>query len=146
MRIFNSEKTQEILNPDLTLGLLYPSTITTHIPYSAPVAEVGHQEIIREYPNGGKDAKWVIDVEGKPEIPEHDEVENILIYREFTEKEKAEREILELKSYLSETDWVVVKCMEMGLIPSSAYPEITTKRTEARERINTLESTFNIGE
>lgn len=139
MRIFNEAKTEELYSPDLSLGLLYPSTLTTHIPYSAPVAEVGHQEIIREYPNGGKDAKWVIDIEGKPEILEHDEIENILVYREFTEKEKAEREILSLKAYLSETDWVVVKCMEMGLIPATAYPEITTKRAEARARINTLE-------
>ena len=139
MRIFNESKDTELQNPDLNLGLLIPSTLTTHIPYSAPIAEVGHQEIIREYPNGGRDAKWVVDIEGKPEVLEHDEVENVLIYREFTEKEKAEREILSLKAYLAETDWVVVKCMEMGLIPSSAYPEITEKRAEARERINILE-------
>ena len=139
MRIFNESKDTEIQNPDLSKGLLIPSTLTTHIPYSAPIAEVGHQEIIREYPNGGRDAKWVVDIKGKPEVLEHDEVENILVYREFTEKEKAEREILSLKAYLSETDWVVVKCMEMGLIPSSAYPEISEKRAEARERINTLE-------
>ncbi len=139
MRIFNEAKDTELFSPDLTKGLLFPSTLTTHIPYSPAIEEVGHWETVHEYPNGGKDVKYVTEVEGREEVLEHDEVEEILIYREFTEKEKAEREIATLKNYLSETDWVVVKCMEMGLIPSSAYPEITAKRAEARERINILE-------
>lgn len=139
MRIFNEAKDTEIISPDLTKGLLLPSTLTTHIPYSPPIEEVGHYEVVHEYPNGGKDVKYVLEVEGREEVLEHDEVENIYIYREFTEKEKAEREIATLKAYLSSTDWTVIKCMETGLSLQTAYPEVYEKRAEARERINILE-------
>ena len=139
MRIFNEAKDTELFSPDLSKGLLLPSTLTTHIPYSPAVEEVGHWETVHEYPNGGKDVKYVVEVEGREEVLEHDEVEDIYIYREFTEKENAEREIQTLKAYLSETDWTVVKCMEAGISMATAYPEITAKRTEARNRINILE-------
>lgn len=47
--------------------------------------------------------------------------------------------IRELKYYLSETDWAVVKCMELGISIAEKYPEIYQKRTEARAKINELE-------
>lgn len=139
MRIFNEAKTEIITSPDLTKGLLLHSTLTTHIPYSPAIEEVGHYETVHVYPNGGKDVKYVAEVEGREEVLEHDEEEEILIYREFTEKEKAEREIAELKSYLTSTDWTVIKCTELGLSLQTAYPEVYQKRTDARERINILE-------
>lgn len=53
--------------------------------------------------------------------------------------ETAEDEVRRLKSYLTTTDYTVIKCMELGESPSSLYPEIMAKRAEARKRINELE-------
>ena len=50
-----------------------------------------------------------------------------------------EEEIMLLKSYLSDTDYCVIKCMELGESPSALYPDIMEKRAEARKRINELE-------
>lgn len=50
-----------------------------------------------------------------------------------------EDEIWKLKKYLSETDWAVVKCMELGISMAEKYPELYQKRTEARAKINELE-------
>ena len=55
-----------------------------------------------------------------------------------TEKEIAEREIAELKTYLSETDYIAAKLAE-GVATKEEYAEELTKRAEARERINELE-------
>ena len=52
-------------------------------------------------------------------------------------------EIYTLKAYLSETDYTVIKCMELGVSISEAYPEIHQKRSEARARINELEEVIN---
>ena len=50
-----------------------------------------------------------------------------------------EEEIMLLKSYLSDTDYCVIKCLELGESPSALYPDIMEKRAEARKRINELE-------
>ena len=55
-------------------------------------------------------------------------------------EETPEMEIRRMKSYLSTTDYCVIKCMEMGVSPSSLYPEVMAKRAEARKRINELEA------
>ena len=143
MKIYNQTKTEILENVDLEKGYLTDDTLTTHVDYVAPVEEVGHYETIREYPNGGKDVKWVIDVQGVKEVPEHDEVEQIQVYIPYTAEELQkmadEEEIAELKQYLSDTDYTVIKCMEQGLSMSDLYPEVLAKRVEARARINELE-------
>lgn len=47
-------------------------------------------------------------------------------------------EQIELKAYLSRTDYMVVKCSERGLLMSEEYPEDYAKRQEARDRINEI--------
>lgn len=47
-------------------------------------------------------------------------------------------EQIELKAYLSKTDYMVVKCSERGLSMASEYPEDYAKRQEARDRINEI--------
>lgn len=54
-------------------------------------------------------------------------------------EETPEMEIRRLKSYLSTTDYTVIKCMEMGESPNILYPNIMGERAEARKRINELE-------
>lgn len=56
------------------------------------VVEEGHWETIREYPNGGKDVDWIIDVEAVEAKEAWDEYEDILRYTLYTSEELAERE------------------------------------------------------
>ena len=95
MRILNSNN-QEITNPDLTLGHLQEEEIfIAHHKAVAAVEEVGHFEVIAEYPNGGKDVEWIIDIPGVTAQDAWDEYEAIWRYIPYTEEElaaKAEEE------------------------------------------------------
>ena len=87
MRVFDETKTIELPNCDLEKGYLRADTIETEVPEQLAVEEVSHYETIREYPNGGKDVEKIIDVEGKPYIAAHTEVEEIQVYVPYTEEE-----------------------------------------------------------
>lgn len=52
-------------------------------------------------------------------------------------------EIVELKAYLTSTDWVVTKCMELSTPVVELYPAIHAERNAARARINELEGGAN---
>jgi hypothetical protein len=56
------------------------------------VEEKGHWKTVAEYPNGGKDVEWIIDVPGVEAAEAWDEYEDILRYIPYTEEELAERE------------------------------------------------------
>lgn len=69
MRVFNKDKTIELKEYDLDRGFLVDDEIEVaheaeivHHEAIAHVEEQGHYEVIKEYPNGGKDVKWVVDV------------------------------------------------------------------------------------
>ena len=87
-RIFNQDKTQELNNYDLSKGRLVGDTIKTIIPAIVGQEEVGHYETIAEYPNGGKDVKWVVDQPYVEAQPEREEVEQIQVYIPFTAEEQ----------------------------------------------------------
>lgn len=148
MTIYNETKTEIITTPDLTLGYLTPDMLTVHHEAVEGVEEVSHYETLREYPNGGKDVKKVIDIAGVEAHEAYDEEVPIQVYIRYTETEltkmRAAEEIAELKQYLTDTDYCVIKCMELGVAISEAYPEVHQKRTEARERINELEAQYGI--
>ena len=87
----NIELTEEQTN--LELGYLRPeSIISIHHEATEEVKEVGHYEVIAEYPNGGKDVKWVIDVPGVEAKEAWDEYEDIQRYILYTEEELAARD------------------------------------------------------
>ena len=87
----NIELTEEQIN--LELGYLRPeSIISIHHKAVEEVKEVGHYEVIAEYPNGGKDVIWVIDVPGIEAKEASDEYENIQRYVLYTEEELAARD------------------------------------------------------
>ena len=44
---------------------------------------------------------------------------------------------------LKETDWIVVKCTELGLNPSDKYPEIIEQRQAIRDWSNQKEEEIN---
>lgn len=140
MRIFNESKTQELINPDLSLGYLKPEELfIRHVPYQPPVKEEGHYETVSVYSNGGKDVRWVVDVEGMAEKEAYDEIENIQVYIPYNQKELSEMKIKELKRNLADTDYQAIKYAE-GVLTESEYAPMKAQREKWRAEINALEA------
>lgn len=55
------------------------------------------------------------------------------------ERIEASNEITELKAFLANTDYHVIKCYDLGLVYQETYPDEAQKRQKARDRINELE-------
>lgn len=160
MRIFNEDKTVQMyldedrvedgdfidipdnLICDLSKGKLESDTLIEHIPEHQEIQEQWHYETVKEYPNGGKDVERVIDVVGQPYIAEHDEVEDILVFKPYSEQEikviKNNNRIIELKQKLQETDYKAIKYAE-GELSVEEYAETKAQRRAWREEINKLE-------
>lgn len=98
MKVYNKEKTQILEEYDLEKGFLKEDTIITHYAEIEAVEEQFHYETIREYANGGKDVRKVIDVAGVEYQPARDEAENIYIYIAYTEAELKEKQIEALRN------------------------------------------------
>lgn len=64
MNVFDNEMNY-IESPDLDLGYLTIKTAKLIWNYILESEEEGHYETIQEYPNGGKDVEWIVDV---PEV------------------------------------------------------------------------------
>lgn len=87
----NIELAEEEVN--LELGYLRPeSIISIHHEATEEVKEVGHYEVIAEYPSGGKDVAWIIDTPGIEAKEAWDEYEDIQRYVLYTEEELAARD------------------------------------------------------
>lgn len=87
MRIID-EDGNEILNPDYTKGYTTEEEIfIAHHDAIPGVEEVGHYEIVAEYPNGGKDIEWVVDVPGVEPQDAWDEYETVLRWHWYPEPE-----------------------------------------------------------
>ena len=106
------------------------------------VEEQGHYETIREYPNGGRDVEWIIDVPEVEAKEAYDEYEDIRRFVKFTQKELNSFKIEELKQKLNETDYCVLKIAE-GSATYDDYSKIIAKRREWRKEINNLEESIN---
>lgn len=61
-----------------------------------------------------------------------------------TEEELAlqakEKEIAEAKAYLNDTDYAVIKCMELGIDLDAEYPGLKSLRQQARDKVNAAEA------
>lgn len=86
MEIYN-EQMELIQNPDIKRGHLRPSTRIEHHNAVEGTAQQGHYEVIAEYPNGGKDVEWVVDVPGTEAKEAWDEEIPIQIYIPYTQEE-----------------------------------------------------------
>jgi len=146
-KIYNQEKTQELNLSELSeeLGYLKSSTIHHHIDAVEGVEEQGHYEVVAEYPNGGKDVEWIIDVPGIEAKPAEDYDEEIDIYIPYTEEElrkrNIEKRINELKGLLYSTDYKAVKFAE-GELTEEEYASIRDLRRAYRAEINELEKSL----
>lgn len=102
------------------------------------VKESGHYEVEREYPNGGKDLRWVVDVQAVKAQESWDEYEDILRFIPYSAKELAELRISELKAHLSDTDYNILKIVE-GAATLAEMASVITRRALWRKEINELE-------
>lgn len=101
MRILDKNNI-EVKSPDLTKGyLINDSLLKCHHEAVEPVEEQGHFETVKEYPNGGKDVAWVVDVEKVEAKEAWDEYEEILRYIEYTEEELAKMALEESRRQLT---------------------------------------------
>lgn len=88
MKVYNQGKTQILTGYDLEKGYLVVDKILVDtLPAQEEIKEQGHYETIKEYPNGGKDVKWVVDVAGQEAREETPVYEDILVYIPYTEEE-----------------------------------------------------------
>lgn len=169
MTIYNQDKTQILDNPNLELGYLTDDSIVTHhdaviVHHDAVVGveEKGHYETVREYPNGGKDVKWVVEVEGVEAKDAYDETiteaydstERIQIYIPYTETElaqmKANKAISENKAILDNTDYTILKFMDSYIKANPSlleefeaqYAGVLAERASARQAINEAEASI----
>ena len=74
---------------DPEAGRLVPDTITIEHPAVEAVAEQGHYVTVAEFPNGGKEVEWVVDVAGVTGRDAWTETEEIMRYVPYTEEELA---------------------------------------------------------
>lgn len=148
MRIID-ERGNRVDSPDLDGGRLVREERPIFHRYEVVREEEGHHEVVAEYPNGGKDVEWVVDVpeEGRwvaydadgaevetdaviPDDAPHEmeipDVDSFYRYVLLTAEELAERarakaqaEIGELKGNLASTDYVAAKAMDALLSCSS---------------------------
>lgn len=84
------ENNNEIFAADLTKGYLTEEQILVdYHPAVEAVEEVSHYEVIREYPNGGKDFKLVVDVPGVAAQEAWNEYETVQMFHPYTQEELA---------------------------------------------------------
>ena len=138
MRIFDKNGL-EITSPDMVKGYLVPDRLLImHHEKVEAVAEQGHYEVVQEYPNGGKDAVWVVDVPAVEAKAAFDEYEDIMRYVEYATKELVAKRIAELKALLQNTDYMILKVVE-GATTLAEVAETVKKRAAWRKEINELE-------
>lgn len=142
MRIFDTNDV-EIFKPDMSKGrTVKDKRFVAHHDAIKEIPEVGHYETIMEYPNGGKDVEWVVDIEGVEAQDAWDEYEDILRFIPFTELELANNRIEELKQKLQDTDFHILKIVE-GAATLTECAEVIGKRASWRKEINELEIKMN---
>ena len=93
MRILD-ENGAEIQKPDYDKGYVIEDKcfVTRHEAVEA-MEEQGHWDVIAEYPNGGKDVAWVVDIPGVEAAEAWDEYEDILRFVLFTPEELEKIEV-----------------------------------------------------
>ena len=146
MRVFNVNKTEELKEYDLNLGHLKKDTLVTHIEAVEGVEGKGHYETVREYPNGGKEVGWVVDVPRVEAVEEHDETEDILVFIPYTEAEltkiNLQTEKANLEAWLKAHDYIGVK-IATGRATIDDYADEIALMTEKAERINEIDALLN---
>ena len=88
MKVYNQEKTQEIINYDLTKGYLAADKIFKEHHEAVEAQEAVYDRVlIKEYQNGGKEYEEVIVSPAREAKEAWDEYEDIQVYIPYTETE-----------------------------------------------------------
>lgn len=131
MEVYNQNKTEILTEYDLTKGYLTTDYIDEIIPEVQAVAEQGHYVTIAEYPNGGKDVEWVVDVAGAEYQPERIEKVPITVYVPFTEEQLKQQQINTKINRLTELTKDLAQ-VQAGLI----ITDIEERKQEFRTLLN----------
>lgn len=131
MEIYNQNKTEILTEYDLTKGYLTTDYIDEIIPEVQAVQEQGHYVTIAEYPNGGKDVEWVVDVAGAEYQPERIEKVPITVYVPFTEEQLKQQQINTKINRLTELTKDLAQ-VQAGLI----ITDIEERKQEFRTLLN----------
>lgn len=140
MKIYNEDKTQELLleECDLELGYFKTCKETTLHDAIEETEEVGHYEILAEYENGGQDVEWVIDIPGREAQEAWAEEIEYSLYIPYSEnylkKKYYENEIEKYQQKLTDSDFKAIKYME-GWYTEEEYQHIKLTRNSYREEI-----------
>lgn len=102
MRILNALDNEIFTYNKNTHYLIEDTILVAHHDEIQAVEEQGHYKVIAEYPNGGKDVEWVIDVPGVLHQDAWDEFENILRLVEFKPEELLDPDLMEALRHKSE--------------------------------------------
>lgn len=155
MKVYNQNKTQILDTYDLSKGYLKEDVITIVNKAIPEVKEIGHYQVINEYPNGGKDLMWVVDRPGQSYQPASIEKETIQVYIPYTNEElqkiENKKQINNYKKYLKDTDYIANKLAEANakyIVSGNMneikellvkYDTILNTRKSYREQISILE-------
>lgn len=124
---------------DLECGELKQLSETIHHPAIAGQEGEGHYEVIAEYPNGGKDVKWVEDIPTIEARDAWDETIAYQIYVPYSENRLSqiqyEKEIKECQENLTQTDYKALEFAE-GVLAEEDFAPFREVRQELRRRIN----------
>lgn len=131
MEVYNQNKTEILTEYDLTKGYLTTDYIDKIIPEVQAVQEQGHYVTIAEYPNGGKDVEWVVDVAGTEYQPERIEKVPITVYVPFTEEQLKQQQINTKINRLTELTKDLAQ-VQAGLI----ITDIEERKAEFRTLLN----------
>lgn len=138
MRILD-ENNIEIENPDFAKGYLVEEEIfVRHHESIEAVEEIGHFKVVKEYPNGGKDVEFIVDTPAVEAKEAWDEYETIQRFVPYTEEALTNMRIGELKGFLFDTDYNILKIVE-GAATLKECAEVIAKRAAWRKEINELE-------
>ena len=146
MKVYNENKTEILTTYDLNKGYLKNDTIRKYISEKQQQKEVGHYEIVKEYSNGGKDVKWIVEIPHQEYSPASEQIESIMCYIPYTENQLKVNEyyvqIDNLKQKLKDSDYKAIKFAE-GELSEAEYSLTKIERRKYRFEINQLESLIN---
>lgn len=144
MKIYNEDRTKELLLDECNLNLGYFVTESETIQHEAieKIEEEGHYEVVKVYEEtGGQDVEWIIDVPGQEAQEAWEEIivyQRYILYTEMElEIQKLNAQIQDYKNRLIESDFQAIKYAE-GLYTEEQYEPTRKMRQSYRDKINEL--------
>ena len=101
--------------------------------------------LISESDQVGLDPSYLIDnpitVANEKGLLQYAVIDGEVVHKpqEYSIEQLNKKEIATLKKYLSDTDYIYPKCLELGLDVDIEYADVVSKRKSARTRIQELE-------